>query len=174
MDGLKAFSFFLAGFVFIVALALTGRTLTFYFKNTDMYHKTNSYTKEYVLMDSTDTKRTSKNTSMYRTYGFSKEFDNYKTTFDLNPPDGSAVFENTIIVLPVEDSLNSAHFHYYAWVNKEKRKGYIANADEKSVQENWIFLEQIFYFKLNIAMYLFSLAIFYWLKVPQIFRKAKA
>lgn len=173
MDGLKTISFFLACFVFITALAFTGRTLTFYFENKNLYHDTNFYSKEYVLIDSTYTKKASKNTNTYHTYGFSKEYDNYKTIFDLNPPDGSAVFENNIVVNPIIDSLDSMNYHYYAWVDKEQRKGYIANPDEKTVQDNWIFLDQIFYIKLNIAMYLFSIAIFFWLKVHRVFRKTK-
>lgn len=171
MDGLKTILFFLASFIFIVACAFAGRTLTFYFKNQEMFHDPQQYTKEYVTIDSTVTKTAGSKNKRYLTYGLSKTFDNYQTIFDLNVPDGTAVFENTIVVEPIRDSLNESVLHYYAWINKEKKTGYIGNEYEKSIQDNWIFLDQILYFKLNISMFIFSLAILIWLKAYKIFQK---
>ena len=171
MDGLKVFSFFLASFVFVVAIALAGQTLTFYFKNQEMFQNPKEYSKKYVLIDSTYNRRVGSKNPRYLTYGLSKTFDNYKTTFDLNLPDGSALIENDIIVERIQNPLNESIIHYYAWVNKQKKIGYIANEYEESIQDNWIFLDQILYIKLNIGMFIFSIVVFIWLKVYKVFQK---
>ncbi|KQW98539.1 hypothetical protein [Flavobacterium sp. Root420] len=158
-------------FTFIVSIALGGRSLTFYFKNKEMFQNPQSYKKEFIVIDSTYTKTIGSKNKRDLTYGLSKEFDNYKTIFDLNTPDGSAVIENDISVEPIADTLTESHLNYYAWVNQEKKKGFICNQYEQSIQDNWIFSDQILYFKTSIVMFLFSLAIFYWLKVYRIFMK---
>lgn len=171
MNGLKLFLLLSAIFTFIIALALGGRGLTFYFKNTEMLQNPQSYKKEFVVIDSTFTKTAGSKNKQVLTYGLSKTFDNYKTIFDLNTPDGSAVIENNITVEPIADTLNNSNLNYYAWVNKQKKKGYICNQYEESIQENWIFSDQVLYIKATIGMMLFSLGIFYWLKVYRIFIK---
>jgi hypothetical protein len=52
MNGLKLFLLLSAIFTFIVALALGGRSLTFYFKNAEMFQNPQSYKKEFVVIDS--------------------------------------------------------------------------------------------------------------------------
>ena len=158
-------------FTFIVSIALGGRGLTFYFKNREMFQNPQSYKKESVVIDSLYTKTIGSKNKRNLTYGLSKKFDNYKTIFDLNTPDGSAVIENDIIVEPVADTLHESDLHYYAWVNQQNKKGFICNHYEQSIQDNWIFSDQILYFKTSIVMFLFSLGIFYWLKVYRIFMK---
>ncbi|KAF2515284.1 hypothetical protein [Flavobacterium foetidum] len=171
MDNFKGILFFAAIFTFLVSLAMTGSQLTFYFKNKEMFDNPRQYSKEYVVIDSTFTEtQGSKNKKVFY-YGLSKKFDNYKTVFDLNVPDGSALLEDEIIVEPVKDPLNDTIVHYYAWVNKQKHIGYIANSYEQSIQENWIFSDRIYNIKLNIGFLVFSLVIFFWLKVYKIFQK---
>lgn len=171
MKGFKLLLLLSAVFTFIVAIALGGRSLTFYFNNKEMFQNPQSYKKEFVVIDSTFTKTIGSKNKRNLTYGLSKKFDNYKTIFDLNTPDGSAVIENNIAVEPIADTLNNSNFNYYAWVNKQKEKGFICNQYEQSVQENWIFSDQILYIKTTIGMMLFSLGVFYWLKVYRIFIK---
>lgn len=171
MNKLRLFFLLSAVFIFIIAIALGGRSLIFYFKNKEMFQNPKSYKKEFVVIDSTYTKTVGSKNKRILTYGLSKKFDNYKTIFDLNTPDGSAVIENNITVEPIADTLNHTHLNYYAWVNKQKEKGFICNQHEQSIQDNWIFSDQILYIKAAIGMLLFSLAVFYWLKVYLIFRK---
>lgn len=173
MDRIKLILLLFSTFTFIIAIVLTGKNLSFYFKNKEMYSDSKKYTKEYVLIDSIYSKKVGRKTRTYLTYGFSKKFDNYKTTFDLNNPDGSALFENDIPVEFVRNSLNGSNVYYYAWVNKEKKKGFIANKNEKSIKDNWIFLDRILSIQLNIGLMVFSLIIFYWLEVYRIFQKAR-
>ncbi|SHM75389.1 peptidylprolyl isomerase [Flavobacterium saccharophilum] len=171
MNKIKLALLLAAIFIFIVSIALGGRSLTFYFKNKEMFQNPQSYQKEFVVIDSTYTKTVGQKNKKVLTYGLSKKFDNYKTIFDLNIPDGSAVIENNISVEPIADTLNQTQINYYAWVNKQKEKGYICNEDEKSIQDNWIFSDQILYIRASIVMIVFSLGIFYWLKAYRIFMK---
>ena len=171
MNGFKLFLLLSAVFTFIIALALGGRSLTFYFKNAEMFQNPQSYKKEFVVIDSTFSKTVGSKNKRILTYGLSKKFDNYKIIFNLNTPDGSAVIENDITVRPIADTLNNSNLNYYAWVNKQKKKGYICNQDEQSIQENWIFSDQVLYIKTTFGMLLFSFVIFYWLKVYRIFIK---
>lgn len=171
MNGLKLFILLSAVFTFIVSIALGGRSLTFYFNNKEIFQDPQSYKKEFVVIDSTYTKTIGSRNKQILTYGLSKKFDDYKTIFDLNTPDGSAVIENDIRIEPLADTLNNSNLNYYAWVNKQKRKAFIGNKYEQSIQENWIFCDQILYIKTTIGMLLFSLIVFYWLKVYLIFKK---
>ena len=171
MNGFKLFLLMSAVFTFIVSIALGGRSLTFYFKNKEMFQDPQSYKKEFVVIDSTYQETVGSKNKRILNYGLSKKFDNYKTIFNLNTPDGSAVIENNITVEPIADTLHKESLHYYAWVNKEKRKGFICNQYEQSIQENWIFSDQILYIKTTIGMLLFSLGVFFWLKVYRIFMK---
>ncbi|MFD1604043.1 hypothetical protein ACFSJW_08950 [Flavobacterium artemisiae] len=173
MYKLKLIAFALAIFSFVVAIALTGSNLQFYFKNREMFHNTKQYSKEYVLMDSIFHKTVGQKTRRELYYGFSKKFDNYKTTFDLNTPDGSAVIENDITVDAVPDPQNESIFYYYAWVNKQKQIGFIANSYEETINDNWKYLDFLLQLKLNIGLLVFSLIVFYWLKVHYIFKKSK-
>lgn len=173
MYKLKMVTLLLAVFSFVVALALTGKNLQFYFKNKEMFQNTKEYTKEYVLIDSIFTKTIGSKNKRELYYGLSKKFDNYKTTFDLNTPDGSALIENDITVDAIPDPQNQSIFYYYAWVNKQKQIGYIANSYEETIKDNWIYLEFLLLLKLNIGLFVFSLIIFYWLKVHYIFKKSK-
>ncbi|MFB9078928.1 hypothetical protein ACFFLS_10485 [Flavobacterium procerum] len=171
MNNFKGILFFAAIFTFLVSIAMTGSQLTFYFKNKEMFHNPKQYSKHYVVIDSTFTEtQGSKNKKVFY-YGLSKKFDNYKTVFNLNVPDGSALLEDEIIVEPVKDPINDTILHYYAWVNKQKQIGYIANSYEQSIQENWIFSDRLYNIKLNIGLLAFSLIIFFWLKVYRIFMK---
>jgi hypothetical protein len=172
MRGFKSFLLLSAVFIFIVSIALGGRCLTFYLKNKEMFQNPQSYKKEFVIIDSTFSKTIGSKNKRNLTYGLSKAFDNYKTIFDLNTPDGIAVIENNIAVEPITDTLNSSTFNYYAWVNKQKEKGFICNQYEQFIQENWIFSDQVLYIKATIGMMIFSLCIFYWLKVYRIFIKS--
>ena len=171
MNGFKLFLLLSAVFTFIVSIALGGRSLTFYFKNKEMFQRPQSYKKEFVVIDSTFHETVGSKNKRVLTYGLSKTFDNYKTIFNLNTPDGSAVIENNITVEPIADTVPNSSLHYYAWVHKQKRKGFICNQYEQSIQENWIFSDQILYIKTTIGMLLFSLGIFFWLKVYRIFMK---
>lgn len=173
MKGFKSFLLLSAVFIFIVSIALGGRCLTFYLKNKEMFQNPQSYKKEFVRIDSTFSKTIGSKNKRNLTYGLSKAFDNYKTIFDLNTPDGIAVIENNIAVEPIADTLNGSNFNYYAWVNKLKEKAFICNKDEQSIQENWIFSDQVLYIKATIVMMVFSLCIFYWLKVYRIFIKSR-
>ncbi|MFD2941382.1 hypothetical protein [Flavobacterium notoginsengisoli] len=171
MDQLKGILFFAAIFTFFVSIAMTGSQLTFYFKNKEMFHNPEQYSKEYVAIDSffTVTQGSKNKKDFY--YGLSKKFDNYKTVFNLNVPDGSALLEEELTVEPVKYSSDHTVFDYYAWVNKQKHIGYIGNSYEESVQENWIFSDRLYNIKLNIVFFLFSVVIFFWLKVYKIFKK---
>lgn len=171
MAKIKLTLLILACFSFLLSIALTGSNLTFYFKHKELFQNPKQYTKEYVLIDSTYTKTVGSKTKRDYTYGFSKTFDNYNTTFDLNVPDGSALIENDIIVEPIQDPSNESIFHYYAWVNKQQKIGYIANEYEESIQDNWIFLDQILYIKLNMYCLIFSIVVFIWLKLYKVFSK---
>jgi hypothetical protein len=173
MDRIKMILLCFSLFTFLISIVLTGKNISFYFKNSEMYSNPKKYTKEYVLIDSTYTKTVGRKNSRELTYGLSKKFDNYKTTFDLNNPDGSAVFDNDIPVEFVRDSLNGSNIYYYVWVNKEKKKGFICNENEKSIKENWIFLDRVLRVQLNVGLLVFSLIIFYWLEVNKVFQKKK-
>lgn len=173
MYKLKLVIFASAIFSFIVALYFTGSNLKFYFKNKEIFHDTKQYTKEYVLIDSIFTETIGSKNKRELYYGLSKKFDNYKTVFNLNTPDGSAVIENDITVDAIPDPQNESIFYYYAWVNKQKQIGYIANSYEETIKDNWVYLDFLLRLKLNIGLLVFSLIIFYWLKVHYIFKKSE-
>ncbi|MBS7233215.1 hypothetical protein KHA90_19535 [Flavobacterium psychroterrae] len=170
MNGLKGILFLFACFTFLVSIALAGSNLTFYFKHKEMYQNPELYTKKYVLLDSSYSVTIGSKNKRNLNYGLSKKFDNYKTIFNLNAPDGDALFEDEVSIETFPDTLSQSIF-YYAWVNKQEQMAYICNPDEESIQDNWIFMDKIFNIKLTIAGFIFSLIIFYWLKVYKIFQK---
>ena len=135
--------------------------LTFYNNNKEMFCNPQVFTKKYVLIDSTHVNRVGNKSKRTMTYGFSKKFDNYKTIFDLNVPDAIALIGNKKNVKSFKNPLNNASFYYYVWVNRGMHKGYICNDDEKSIKENWIFLRQLFFIKLNLGLIIFTLIVFY-------------
>lgn len=174
MDRLKLILLLFSVFTFFTSIAWLGRNISFYFDNKDMYHQEQNYFKKYVLIDSTFTvvKSGSKSSNEYvYNYGLSKTYDNYKTVFNLNVPDGSAVVEKKMHVEAFENPLNSNQYFYYAWIHKQKGIGYICNENEKTIKYNWIYLHQLLEFQVNLLLLIFSIIVFYWLEVYKIFEK---
>ena len=171
MSLLKKVLLFFSFFTFLISIELIVINVRFYNLNKQMYSDVQKYSKEYILIDSTCTKTIGTKNKVQVTYGFSKKFDNYKTVFDLNIPYGVLLTGNYAIINPIVNPLNNNSFYYYAWVNKENNKGYICDINEKSIKENWIFLEHILFVKANIFLILFSLIVFYWTKIFSIIIK---
>jgi hypothetical protein len=173
MDSFKKILLIFSFITFLQSIVLIVMNFTFYNNNKEMFFNSPMYTKEYVLIDSTHANIVGFKTKRTMNYGFSKEFDNYKTIFDLNASDRNALFGNKITVKSFNIPLNNSSFHCNVWVNREKQKGYICNDTEKSIKENWIFLRQIFFIRLNIGLIIFTLIIFYWNFVEYLKKKTR-